>query len=176
MRDESPSPRLVQDFLANSFSISVVRKMGPEGTLKCVRNFIKALDLTAIGKTSASHFTTTLNEQTKVFQQVLPSEARHWGIARKCLNIFFRDALYNFYLREQYDLTKFEEYLEIPLDSRVGKRLRCELEGSELPRWRTVKGLTHEDSNKFQDVAAAVAKRRRTRRVHLDLIYWRGED
>jgi hypothetical protein len=150
--------------------------MGPEGTLKCIRNFIKDLDLTAISKTDPSHYTTTLDEQTKVFQQVLPSEARHWGIARKCLNLFFRDALYNFYLRKQYGLIKFEGYLEIPLDSRVGKRLRCEPEGTELPRWRTVKGLTHEDSNKFQDVAAAVAKRCRTRRVHLDLVYWRSED
>jgi hypothetical protein len=176
MRGESPSPQLVQEFLANSFTISIVRKMGPAGTLKCIRNFIKDLDLTAISKTDASNYTATLNEQTKVFQQVLPSGARHWGIARKCLNLFFRDALYNFYLREQYGLIRFEEHLEIPLDSRVGKRLRCESEGFELPRWTTVKGLKHEESNKFQDVAAAVAKRCGTRRVHLDLVYWRGED
>jgi hypothetical protein len=35
----------VQDFIVNAFSVSVVRKMGPPGTLESVREFLKSLDL-----------------------------------------------------------------------------------------------------------------------------------
>jgi hypothetical protein len=91
-------------------------------------------------------------------------------------SLFFRDALYNFYLRQAYDLAKFEKYLEIPLDSYVGRALRGEVEGEHLPRWRTVKGLTREESAKFQAVAAKVAKLQGTERVHLDVVYWRREE
>jgi hypothetical protein len=176
MRDNSVDPALVQEFLANSLSISAVRKMGPSGTLKRIRTFIISIDLAAISEIDASQFPTRLNKETINLQRSLPNEAKHWGVARKCLNLFFRDALYNFYLRKQYDLGKFEEHLEIPLDSRVGNRLRTQPEGSHLPRWQTVKGLKQNDSDKFQDVAAAVAKRLRTRRVHLDISYWRREN
>ena len=101
------------------------------------------------------------------------------GLARKCLNLFFRDALYSFYLRTEYGLAKFEKYLEIPLDSHVGSELRLTQEGKSanppLPRWRTVNGLEPGDSERFQDVAKKVAKRKGTERVHLDVVYWRGE-
>ena len=89
----------------------------------------------------------------------------------------FRDALYNFYLRKDYDLEKFEKYLEIPLDSYAGRELwrLAQHEGKHLPRWRTVKGLTREVSTEFQAVALEVAKREGTERVHLDVAYWPGE-
>jgi hypothetical protein len=40
-----------------------------------------------------------------------------------------------------------------------------------LTRWRTVKGLTREESYKFQQAASQIAKREKTHRVHLDLVY-----
>jgi hypothetical protein len=86
------------------------------------------------------------------------------------LNLY---ALYNYYLRDAYRLAKFEPYLEIPLDSNVGRRLRKE--DASLPPWRTVKGLTPELSARFQKAAAHIAKREHTHRVHLDVRYWRGD-
>jgi hypothetical protein len=171
----SPPHFQVQNFIANAFSVTVVRRMGPVGTLNCIRTFLKEeIDLAAISQKDPSRFPRILDDLTNKLRQTMPRGARNWGVARKCLNLFFRDALYNFYLREAYDLAKFEKYFEIPLDSYVGRALRREEEGGHLPRWRTVKGLTREDSAKFQAVAAEVAKRRRTMRVHLDIVYWRG--
>jgi hypothetical protein len=71
--------------------------------------------------------------------------------------LFFRDALYNFYLRKEYGLEKFERYMEIPLDSNVGKKLREEDKG--LPRRDAVIRLTPEVSAQFQEMATRIAKR-----------------
>jgi len=163
----------VQNFIANAFSNSIVRNMGPTGTLECIRKFLKEIDLNAISKKNPSQYTQALDELTEKLRQALPRDARYWGVARKCLNLFFRDALYNVYIREAFDLAKFETYLEIPLDSYVGRALRRE--DGELPRWHTVKGLTREESAKFQAAASRIAKRENTHRVHLDVVYWRGE-
>jgi hypothetical protein len=95
------------------------------------------------------------------------------GGRAKVLNLFFRDALYNFYLREQFNLAKFEKYMEIPLDSFVGKELR-NVAKAEVPRWRSVKGLSEQQSVKYQLVAAKIAHEKGTERVHLDVVYWRG--
>ena len=163
----------VQKFLANALSISTVRKMGPSGTLETIRTFIKGIDLADVGKTNPLNYILTLDGLTESLQRALPMPA-HWGVARKCLNLFFRDALYNFYLRQEFNVTKFEEHLEIPLDSFVGRALCNEAEGRDLPRWQSVVGLDRESSANFQYVAARVAKRKGTKRVHLDMIYWRG--
>ena len=113
--------------------------MGPKGTLKCVRDFLQAIDLVAVSKKDASEFTDMLDDLTEKLRRAMPKGARKWGAARKCLNLFFRDAFYNFYLRKTYKLKKFERYLEIPLDSYVGRALR--VEDQNPPRWRTVKGF-----------------------------------
>jgi hypothetical protein len=150
--------------------------MGPKGTLGTVRVFLKKIDLADISRKDPSQFPQVLDALTEQLRRQLPKGATHWGVARKCLNLFLRDALYNFYLRREYDLGKFEKYLEIPLDSYVGRELwlRAENEGMHLPRWRTVKRLTGKVNAQFQAVAAEVAKREGTERVHLDLVYWRG--
>ncbi len=108
----------------------------------------------------------------------MPRGARHWGVARKCLNLFFRDAIYNFYLRKEYKLAKFEKFLEIPLDSYVGHALHRQArdERRDVPPWRTVKGLTPEASAKFQAFASEIARRKRTKRLHLDVAYWGAEN
>jgi hypothetical protein len=163
----------VQNFIVNGFSISIVRRMGPTGTLDCIRTFLKEIDLSAVSKRNPSQYSQLLDELTEKLQHALPKGAKNWGVARKCLNLFFRDVFYNFYTREAFDLAKFEAHFEVPLDSNVGRALRHE--NSELPRWRTVKGLTRNESDKFQAAAAQIAKREKTQRVHLDIVYWRGE-
>jgi hypothetical protein len=169
--------RSVQDFIVNAFSIGIVRNMGPKGTLSRVRESLKKIDLAAISKKDPSQFVQVLDDLTEKVRRDLPKGARHWGVARKCLNLFFRDVLYNFYLRKEFHLAKFEKYLEIPLDSYVGRELwqQAADEGTRLPRWHTVKGLTREVSVEFQAVAGKVAKRKGTERVHLDVVYWRGQ-
>jgi hypothetical protein len=145
--------------------------MGPKGTLGQIRSFLKEVDLAALGKRDPSEYGQVLDDMTTKLQRALPKNARNWGVARKCLNLFFRDALYNFYLREAFGLAKFEAQMEIPLDSYVGRALRQE--DISLPRWQTVKGLTPEVSARYQTVALQVAERKRTRRVHLDVAFWR---
>jgi len=50
----------------------------------------------------------------------------------------------------------------------------CQPEGENLPTWGTVKRLKSDHNAKFQAVAAKVAKREKTKRVHLDLEYWKN--
>ena len=53
-----------------------------------------------------------------------------WGAARKWLNLFFRDLVYNKFIAEEYGLSsdfhilnRQIEYLEVPLDSFVGNEI-----------------------------------------------------
>jgi len=69
-----------------------------------------------------------------------------------------------------------EDWLEVPLDSLVGTELKRdaqELLGRQIPAWNTIKGLTKETSNIFQVAASGVAAKYGSRRVELDLRYWR---
>ena len=166
----------VQTFRANAFSVGIVRNMGPSRTLESVRTFLTNLDLKRIAECDGALFGRKLDQLTDELQRSMPVGGRYWGTARKCLNLFLRDALYDFYLRREYRLQRLEPHLEIPLDSFVGRALKREPEGIRLRRWKTVIGLTPSMSATFQEVAAKVAKRRGTVRVHLDVVYWRGTE
>ena len=61
------------------------------------------------------------------------------------------------------------------MESHVAKGLLIEPEGNSLPKWKTVIGLTQNVSHAYQIVARDVATRKKTERVHLDLLYWRGD-
>ena len=167
-------PSKVQNFIANSFSSSTIRNMVSKGGLESIQQFLKTgINLDDLCKKDASDYAAALNELTEGLLRALPEpDQKKWGLARKSLNLFFRDALYNFYLRETYDLKKFEAELEIPLDSHVGKELK-NLDPA-LPVWTTVIGLTCDQSTKFQESALKIANRQGIHRVHLDIYYWRG--
>lgn len=149
--------------------------MGPPGLVKCVRRFFKQIDLAAVSRAGRSGYQHTLDELTRQLCGLMPGDDPIWGPARKFLNLFLRDVVYDHYLRRAYRLRQLEKVLELPLDSNVGHRLREEKEGRHLPRWHSVKHLSREESAEFQAVAARVAKRMGIRRIHLDLIYWRGK-
>ena len=99
--------RKVQKFLANAFTSSMIRNMVQPGALKRIQDFLKQkIDLTKISKLKPEQYPQTLDQLTEELMQALPPGDRKWGVARKCLNLFFRDALYNFYLREAHTLSK----------------------------------------------------------------------
>ena len=155
---------------------STARRMGPPGTIDAARSFLAVIDLSALSRVSPPDYPATLDRLTDDFVRALPDGARFWGAARKFLNIFLRDVFYTRQLCEAFPLHHLEDSLEVPLDSHVALALRSEPEGAVLPRWQTIIGLQAAVSAHFQDVALAVARRRRLARVHLDLLYWRSEE
>lgn len=153
---------------------STARGMGPPGTIAAAKNFLMNFNLQKIKTGSEKSFRSSLDKSTALLQYSLPKGARYWGSSRKFLNIYLRNCLYNRYICEEYGLKQLESWLEVPLDSHVGKGLLLEKHGANLPRWKTVIGLTGEVSRQYQDVAQVVAKENGVARVHLDLLYWRG--
>lgn len=154
---------------------STARRMGPKGTIKRAREYLNEIDLASLKVNSESEFAKRLNDLTKNFVRKMPAGAKFWGSCRKFLNIFLRDVLYNHFLREYFQLGKIERWLELPLDSHVAEGLYLESGSEILPKWKTVKNLQQEESEKFQSFASKVALRKGILRVHLDLEYWRGK-
>ena len=107
----------------------------------------------------------------------LPLKARHWGLARKGLNIFLRGCLYTSYLRDHYALGLAEEFFELPLDRITGTRIYSALPKGLEP-WKTVRGLDVAKSAAYQRAAQIVADKKGIARVHLDAVWWgeREED
>jgi hypothetical protein len=160
---------------SSSIGASTARRMGPVGTIAIARTFLANSSLARFKCRSAASFQRTLDQVTREYIGGLPRGARHWGSARKFLNIFLRHVVYNRYLCEEYELGQVVPWLEVPLDSHVAAGLREEPGGSSLPRWRTVIGLDAATSRRYQDFASEVASRMDCERVHLDLLYWRRD-
>jgi hypothetical protein len=169
--------KLLQRRIGNtSIGASTARGMGPRGTIQAARSYLEILDLRAFRVRSERAFLRQLDRATEGLRQSLPANARHWGSSRKFLNIFLRGCCYNRYLCAHYRLKTLEPWLELPLDSHVAKGLRKAAAHRALPRWKSVIGLTPEESNRFQAFAAVLARSERVRRVHLDLLFWRARD
>lgn len=143
----------------------------PKGTVAAAHSYLEQLDLRVFSTGSATGFRRALDGKTDSLARRLPE--RRWGIARKCLNIFLRDAAYNRFLCRAYNLDRIEPWLEVPLDRQVAEGLKREAGRGFLPRWRAIKTLDPEVSRRYQDFAARVAKGKGIHRVHLDLLYWR---
>jgi hypothetical protein len=143
----------------------------PEGTVAAARLYLANLPLSRFAVKTKDKFQAALDRTTNEFKKGLPSGS--WGAARKFLNIFLRNVVYNRYLSDHYRLAHIVEWLEVPLDSHVARGLREEPGGEELTRWGTIIRLPPETSQEYQDFAATVAKEKGYNRVHLDLIYWR---
>jgi len=150
---------------------SAVRGRGNAGVVTSARAFLRRVNLKAFSTSQPKKFTTALDRNTKALRARLPHKARLWGVARKALNLFLRDCLYNKYLNEAYSLDRASRLLELPLDSFTGKALVEHARGT-LARWSGVKHVTPETSAAFQLVASLEGERRKVDRVHLDGLWW----
>jgi len=108
-----------------SASASATRGQG-KGVVKAARDYLTTLPLSEFALARRTLFLARLEYHTLALVKVLPAKARRWGLARKLLNIFLRDALYTTYLAERYGLKRSELFYEIPLDSITTRHLRRE--------------------------------------------------
>jgi hypothetical protein len=164
----------LQDRVADlAIGNSTLRNQGAKGVARIARRLLKKIKLDAYKCKSRKQFLGRLNNDTKEMKDNLPDGAKHWGTARKALNIFLRNVVYNVYLREHFCLGGIVSWLELPLDSYTMDGLRAEKEGAQLPKHSTIKHMDESLNARFQNVAQEVANRMGTRAVHLDLLYWR---
>jgi hypothetical protein len=152
---------------------SALRNQGDSGVLSSARRFLKSMDLFDFSVNSERKFKTVLDGHTNRLKRSFPKEARHWGAARKALNLFLRDVLYNRYVSRYYGFRGVEKWLEIPLDSYTAKAIRKRYGAKNLPAWKGIKHLEPEVSQVYQDAANRLASGHGFGRVHLDILYWR---
>ena len=150
-------------------------KMGPAGTIAKARTFLQQITLNDFVVNDEGVFRAQLDGTTL---EMTRRTGVAWGAARKFLNIFLRDALYNRWICAEFNLVVIERWLELPLDSHTEKGLRQAMMehpeiAQQLPRWPRVVNLTPELSNQYQRLASDVAARKQLARVHLDILYWR---
>jgi hypothetical protein len=155
-----------------AISPSAVRRQGAGGVVACATEFLAVLPLRPFGVNIDTSFRKALDEATEGLKVCLPEPARTWGLARKCVNIFLRDAFYNLYLSNEYQLAKTAPYYEIPLDSVVSNALRKHAPPRSLPTWLGVKHLSPETSNIYQTFALELSYTWKIDRVFLDTYLW----
>lgn len=147
-----------------------MRGVGNAGVIKAGRPCLASLDLRPFGTSSRSRFAAALDEATDELRQAFPRRARHWGLARKGINIFLRECLYIAYTRAEYALGVSESFFEVPLDSITAAKLRERY--PSLPAWEGVRYLTPTNSVEYQLAARRIAARHRFAPVHLDALWW----
>ena len=150
---------------------STLRGQG-KGVLRASQDFLARISLARIPKSSRKRFQLWLDRQTELLLNSLPIKNRPWGAARKAINLFLRDALYNKYLSRQFKLQSIETWLEVPLDSAVAKGLKLHSNRGELPRWPGLKNLKPKVSEDFQVFASKQVYLKGIARVHLDMYLW----
>src|SRR4051794_30529212 len=83
---------------------STVRGQGAKGVAAAARQVLAGVPLRAFAAADPAAFRSVLDDATIRLMRALPEAARSWGLARKCLNVFLRDALYNVYLAAEFGL------------------------------------------------------------------------
>ena len=168
----------VPQFVAiESVGVSALRGQG-KGVLGETRNYLGKLDLRSLRDIKTKdQFIRWLDIHTEKIMGRLPVKNRPWGAARKAINLFLRGCLYNQYLCKEYNLRKYEKWMEIPLDRVVVKGLLKEVEDKKLnkkmPPWEGLKHLKKETSDKYQEIAELIALQNHLKaRIHLDIILW----
>jgi len=164
--------RMVQQSVAiTAVGPSALRRQG-RGVLAASHDFLASISLAQLPKASSGRFAAWLDRQTEKLLDAFPVDGRPWGSARKAMNLFLRDALYNRYMADRFQLDSVEPWLEMPLDSAVARGLKSQGLRGELPQWPGLKHLTPAISERFQDFALRYAREMGLARVHLDIYLW----
>ncbi len=168
----------LKDNLAKrSVGASALRNQGRKGMIKAVHRFlggIRPRELLALRSERA--FKRWLDDRTEeLAREVGKSHGLQWGSARKALNLWLRDLVYNHQFREAYGLGRLEPWLEVPLDSHTAKFIhRRSIQ--PLPDWTAIKEVTPDFSTAYQLAARALVSSRElaylAHPVHLDLVAW----
>lgn len=159
---------------------STLRGQGGQ-ILQVSRNYFYTISLNDFFKNlpHPDKFNRFLDKHTDaLLQEFRKNGCNSFGAARKGLNLYFRDVVYNKFISDYYNLPKdlndlndTIKHLEVPLDSFVGNGIYNNAE-SLVPKWKTIIGLTKAQSDIFQNAALTIAKRNKISRVHLDLLFW----
>jgi hypothetical protein len=155
-----------------SISPSSVRGQGSGGVVARATEFLEVLPLQSFGSNTEVSFRKALDEATHELRASLPKPAQSWGLARKCLNIFLRDAFYNSLLAREYKLKLATPFYEVPLDSVVSRALRKYAPRHRLPAWVGVKYLSPTVSDAYQAFALELSREWGIKRVYLDTYLW----
>jgi hypothetical protein len=164
---------------------SALRNQGGPGIVQITRSYlyqeIKPNDIFSRLE-SKRRLINFLDRHTIQLADAFPTDFQNWGAARKALNLFLREVVYNKFLSERYGLSiNFEEcnsqieYLEVPLDGHVAKGIK-ERVVKNLPVWEGIRNLTPIVSKLYQDAAMQIAEEEGVARIHLDLILWRPDN
>lgn len=159
---------------------SALRNQGAKGIIEICRVYFEnSINLKEFKiQAEAERYKDYLDRNTTNLLNKFPENGKSWGAARKGLNLFFREVVYNFYLSNHLEIpgnieenNRFLSQLEVPLDRDVAQGLRNQF--SQLPKWKSIRSLTAEESEVYQIKANMYAKELKIPRVHLDLIFWR---
>lgn len=162
--------KTMQKFVATSaIGVSALRNQG-KGSHQAVRNALASMHLSPLKDMEQAEYRKWLDDETARLLTHWPGTGRPWGAARKSVNLFMRDALYNQYLNGEHNIGHVEKWMEIALDSKVAKGLRNRF--PELPSWPGLKHLEQRISDQYQDCAQQLADKQGLSRVHLDIWLW----
>ena len=160
---------------------STVRGRGNAGVAAAARAYLTQLDLAKLAANPEA-LPAHLDQHTVSLLETFQGEAHaRWGLARKILNLFLRDAVYNVHLRTACGLGPLEPRLELPLDGESAKRVRRDYRRlrkdrpdlPNLPAWKGPFVLRPRESRDHQQAALEVAEAKGLRaRVHLDAFFW----
>lgn len=164
-------PTMQQKVATTAIGPSALRNQG-KGVLRAAQLFLAKVSLSKIPRSDLNEFEEWLDWQTKKLLEALPVKGKPWGTARKAMNLFLRDVLYNRYLCYKSGLETIEPWLEIPLDSAVAKGLKRLGQRGQLPSWPGLKKLTKPVSQRFQEFASELAEQEGVERIHLDIYLW----
>ncbi|WP_457331197.1 hypothetical protein [Rhizobacter sp. P5_C2] len=152
---------------------SSLRKQGAPKVIAIARSFLGRINLSEVGQLTAESFSPWLDRTTESLKEAFPANARNWGAARKAINLFLRDVVYNTDLAAHFNLGHLRELLEVPLDKDVGSALLEASPRIALPKWPRIKHLGPAVSAAYQQAASSAALERGVCRVDLDVYYWR---
>jgi len=170
MRPNDFIPTLQRKVAVTAVGPSALRGQG-KGVLSATQEFLSKVSLARLPRSDPRRFGFWLDRQTERLL-TLPLKSRPWGAARKAINLFLRDVLYNRYLCRHFRINRVESWLEVPLDSAVARGLKRSSQRGELPSWPGLKGLTKPVSDQYQIFANELSKEKNIERVHLDMYLW----